>query len=289
MQKTKYLLAVIFLAVLFSSCSKDYSLEVPGANPYTGVASSSGTAVFTLSGAPNACVFDSIYGNYTSGTALDSSDKAEVVVNVTTPGTYFISTGTSDGFSFNGSGTFSAIGTQTITLIGTGSPIDPGSFSFTPDTNGCSFIIPVAGTGSVNGYFITGSMGGNTENFDYQLEASNVNVSGLNSMSVTGKDSASGATFVITLNSLSPISAGTYNLLSLSSSSTNFCTATYVDVNSVTWGGATGSQSNAFSVIVTSVSSTDIQGSFSGMLYNNDGAGTVPIAISGGLFNVPVQ
>jgi hypothetical protein len=106
---------------------------------------SGGSAVFTLQNSPNACMFSNLVGTYTQGTALTSANKVDIQVNVSTPGTWTISTTTVTGFSFSGSGTFTTTGVQTITLNGSGTPTATGAqtFSLSAGTTSCTFPVTV--------------------------------------------------------------------------------------------------------------------------------------------------
>jgi hypothetical protein len=111
--------------------------------------SSSSTAVYTLSGIPNACAAATVGGTYKAGTALNSSNTVTFSANVTTVGSYTISTAAVNGISFSGSGTFASTGTQTITLTGTGTPLDSGTSAFSIAGANCSTNIKiVAGSSS---------------------------------------------------------------------------------------------------------------------------------------------
>ncbi|MES1197910.1 MAG: hypothetical protein ABUL41_01380, partial [Chitinophagaceae bacterium] len=89
-------------------------------------------AVFTLAGAPSGCTNFVVNGIYVQSTALDTAtNKLQISVNVTTAGSYTISTNTVDGFSFSGSGVFSATGAQTVILNGSGTPTNTGAQAFT--------------------------------------------------------------------------------------------------------------------------------------------------------------
>jgi hypothetical protein len=46
-------------------------------------------ASFTLEGAPNSCIIDTLIGGYIKGIAADTSSHVIIAVNVTTPGTIF--------------------------------------------------------------------------------------------------------------------------------------------------------------------------------------------------------
>lgn len=129
-----------------TSCAIQITIAVAGGGP---------AAVFSLAGAPAACTAPVIQGTYTAGTALNTANKLVVGVDVTTIGTYTISTPIVNGFSFSASGTFTAPGPQTVTLSGTGTPLNAGptSFSLSGATAACSFSItvnPAGGSGTSN-------------------------------------------------------------------------------------------------------------------------------------------
>ena len=106
-----------------------------------------GGAVGTLGGGPGACTPSTIIGAYLVGTPLTAGHTAQVQINVTTPGTYTISTNSVTGFSFSGTGTAVA-GTQLITLNSTGTPTTAGTQTFTVTfgTSTCTFAIVVSAT-----------------------------------------------------------------------------------------------------------------------------------------------
>jgi hypothetical protein len=60
----------------------------------------------------------SVSGDYTKGVVLNSTNKVTVKVNVTTIGSYSISTTATNGMTFSASGAFSTTGVQTVTLTG---------------------------------------------------------------------------------------------------------------------------------------------------------------------------
>ncbi len=97
------------------------------------------------------CTNDTVYGRYVAGKALNSTNKMSVVVDVTTPGSFNISTNTANGFAFSKSGTFTTTGTQTIYLDGVGTPAAAGDFDyqFTNGSGGCG--ITITTTDAING------------------------------------------------------------------------------------------------------------------------------------------
>ena len=117
--------------------------------------SGSGPAVFSLSrGDADACMDATISGNYVQNQALNGSNNVAIKVNVTTPGTYTVTTNSVNEFSFSGSGTLAATGEQTIVLTATGTPVTEGAtvFTVTAGASTCAFTIDVLpeGTAPVN-------------------------------------------------------------------------------------------------------------------------------------------
>lgn len=101
-------------------------------------------AVFTLSGAPNACTNAVLAGSFVKGVLLDTASKISVSVNVGTAGKYNVSTNTVNGYSFSGSGTFTTTGAQTLALVASGTPQLAGTDVFTiAGSSSCGFSVPV--------------------------------------------------------------------------------------------------------------------------------------------------
>lgn len=115
---------------------------------------SGGPAAGTLAGGPGACTPFTLNGTYASGTALNASHNVQVQLNVTTAGTYSITTDTVAGFWFSGSGTV-LTGSQTITLNGNGTPSSGGVKTFTVKfgSSTCTFTVNVsaAAAGTLGG------------------------------------------------------------------------------------------------------------------------------------------
>lgn len=102
--------------------------------------SSGGPAAFTM-----LCTSFTPGGTYFKDTTLTAANNVSLQVNVTTPGTYTITTNTVNGYSFSTSGTFGGTGNQTITLQGTGKPLAAGTDNFiaTAGTATCNFSVTV--------------------------------------------------------------------------------------------------------------------------------------------------
>ena len=125
-----------------STCSKDLV-----------VGSGSSAAVYTLTGAPGACGSFTPQGTYTQGTALTAANTVTVQVNVTTLGSYSLTTNTVSNISFAASGVFVTLGVQTVVMAGTGIPTASGSLAFivTGASTTCTFNLTVVA--SLSDYF----------------------------------------------------------------------------------------------------------------------------------------
>lgn len=98
-------------------------------------------AVFTLDGAPGNCNAFILAGTYAAGVAASASNTVKLNVTVTTAGTYNITTSTTNGITFSGTGIL-ALGAQQIILTATGTPAAVGTFAFTPNIpNSCNFSV----------------------------------------------------------------------------------------------------------------------------------------------------
>ncbi len=116
----------------------------------TGLGGGTTPSVFTLAGSPAACSNFNVQGTYRKGTPLSAAtNKLVLQVNVTTAGSYSITTTTVGGMRFSGSGTFTSNGLQNVTLTGTGTPTTSGvnTVPITAGSSTCSFAVNVtAGT-----------------------------------------------------------------------------------------------------------------------------------------------
>lgn len=147
------LLCVTLSIVLFiSSCQKEESYE-GGVNQNTEVVpgTSTGSALFIMAGEPDNCISPVVSGVYKAAVPMDASNTVEILVNVTTLGTWNVSTGLTNGVKFTGNGSFTTVGLQSIILTGTGIPAQTGTFTFRAGSVGCKFPITfTAGTVTAN-------------------------------------------------------------------------------------------------------------------------------------------
>lgn len=159
--------------------------------------STGGPAVFTFEeGGGGNCVDANIQGTYVVGTALAAANKVDIKVNVTTVGTYNITTGPVNGMTFSGSGTFSTTGVQVITLNGTGTPTSAGltPFPLTAGTSNCTFSVTVNPTTPpppVGDYFPT------TANSNWSYELDDEPLDSLLRKALSSTHSAGGNTYTI--------------------------------------------------------------------------------------------
>jgi|SRR5665213_363003 len=136
---SKAILFAISSTLLFTSCSKENSLE---GGLISGV--SGGTAIYSLQGTGGNCPTAQINGTYNTGVGMQPTNNIVLQVNVTTPGTYALSTGIVNGIQFTGAGNLSSTGLQPITLIGDGMPLGTGVFPYIPPVGlGCAFFVTV--------------------------------------------------------------------------------------------------------------------------------------------------
>ncbi|MBC7890391.1 MAG: hypothetical protein H7Z13_21145 [Ferruginibacter sp.] len=261
---------------------------IPGTNGCTFslliTGSSSGSAVFTYTGAPGTCTSATPAGTYTAGIALTASNTVVVGVNVTTIGTYILSTPIVNGFSFSGSGSFTATGPQIVTLTGSGTPGASGIFNFTPSNNGCSFPVTVA-AGTLTDFLIC-TIDGVPKTFNVDLLGDRFTA---DTIDIGGAESSAGNSplFGIELSKSPAITTGIYNRYSFTNTST-FCTAGYDDgLTTTLWFSALLLQTGGFTVNVTLFTANRISGTFSGTLYDNVGLGTGTKTVTAGSFSVP--
>lgn len=87
---------------------------------------------------PNAldCASVTVNGAYSNGNALNATNTITIDVFVNIIESYTITTNMANGYSFSGSGTFSSIGVNTVTLAGSGTPLADQTDTFTITLNG---------------------------------------------------------------------------------------------------------------------------------------------------------
>ena len=182
--------------VTYNGTVCEFTVTVTAAVPPGG-----GTSVFTV-----ACTGATPAGTYMAGTPLTASNTVTLNVNVTTVGTWSVTTAPAvNGVTFSGTGTFAATGAQTIILTGSGTPTAAGPFTFTVTgaTATCTFqstFAPAAGGNAVFTVNCAGATPAGTYAAGTPLTAANtitlnVNVTTIGTWSVTTAPAMNGVIF----------------------------------------------------------------------------------------------
>lgn len=274
-----------------STGSFDY---IPGTNGCTfsiavtgGGGGGSGTSVFAFTGAPGTCTNATTTATFTSGITLVLSDIVTIDVNVTTAGTWSVTTPVINGIYFSGTGNFTTTGPQTIALAGGGTPVAAGDFDYTPSNNGCSFTITVI-AGQVVTDFLKCTIDGVARTFNENLSGALIDPT---TIAIGGDENAATPTsqFIITLTKSPLITTGTYNKFNLLINPNIYCVAAYQDaIVPDPWAIGLLPASAGFTVTVTAYTTNPnrIEGTFSGTIYSDTGLGTITKVITAGEFGV---
>lgn len=243
-------------------------------------------ATFTYNGAPGGCTAPAINGTYAAGTALNASNTIVLGVNVTVPGSYSVSTNSSNGVVFSASGNFAATGANTITLTSTSTPGAAGTFSYTP-SGGCSFDITyTGGGGGGGGDFIKCTIDGVVTNFAINTFGANDNTSAPYLIELSADLTSGGDNFAISVtDENNPVVTGVdYGNRNLLAGPTKYCEITYSTGPGFPWGSSI--TNNSFTVRFTTLTATSATGTFSGKVYDNLGTGTIFKTITNGTFSI---
>ena len=229
--------------ILLIKCQKELSFD-------SGGAPSQGSLLDDGSGD---CLPKTVNGSYIAQASLTNSNTIQVTVNVTKVGSYNIFSDTVDNYYFKATGIFSTLGSHSVTLKGSGKPLQAGvdNFLIQYDSTACSVPVTVlpAGTGNavmmmdctnatVNGTYQAGTIlnSSNTVVLPVTVTtagAYSINGSG-NGMTFSGSGTVTTSTTSITLQGNgTPTTTQTTNILiSFGTSSCSFM---------ITVGGASGS------------------------------------------------
>ena len=276
----KKLFALIVISLIFfSACTK------------TVTDSSTPLAVYSL-GNGSGCTGATVSGRYVADTALTGDNNVTIMVDVGVAGPYWISTNTVNGMTFSQTSTFIDTGRQTVVLTGYGIPvaIDTSTFMLTA-LNGlgdsCTFSVATV-QGVLPNYYLTCFLDGVYRNFGDSASATNSSIPGISGapgLDISGQDTVINSTSKIDFGVSNPasIAPGTYNDTSIVKAYFN-----YTDSLAETWSVNTTTQPS-FTIVVTNANDKYVQGTFSGMIRNQQGAGLDSIAVTNGSFTVPVK
>ena len=158
-------------------------------------------AVYTL----NCAVGTAAAGNYITGFAMTSSNTKTVTVNVTATGQYSLSTTNVNGISFAATGTFTTLGSQSVTLNATGTPSAAGNNAY-----------PVSGAGQSCNFNVTTSNPTFSAQLTFSGSLSSVNGAGtyipFNGIANETSNFGAGSGIISGGNFVAPVT-GTYTLL----------------------------------------------------------------------------
>lgn len=225
----------IFMIVLFSlpiqSIMAQTTINLPQACdcPATTSPSTNGTAIVSAYGGTGCTGSGVINGSMTQGVAV-SGVTMSLYANVTQLGTWSL-TSTTNGVTFTGSGTFTALSCQLITLTASGTPTASGSFTWstnsTPAGSGTATVGMQAGTitslncaGAINTGTLTGGVaasgvsssvpytGGNGGTYS-AFTVSSTGVTGLTATIAAGTFASGAGNLTVTITGTPAIAGGT--------------------------------------------------------------------------------
>ncbi len=116
-------LLLFITIILFSACQKELNFD--------NLPATSGLAVGILKSTAGACLPSTVNGPFIKDSVLKASNFIQVNADITATGTYTIKSDTIAGFYFSGTGTISSIGNNVINLAGSGTPTATGIKTFT--------------------------------------------------------------------------------------------------------------------------------------------------------------
>jgi len=254
-------------------------------------------AVFTLQTSGTNCMDASVSGDYTKGVVLNSTNKVTVKVNVTTIGSYSISTTATNGMTFSASGAFSTTGVQTVTLTGSGTPVNSGAISIplTVGSTTCSFPVTVNTTATnpppAGTYIWKFTSGGKITHGEVDgdgvLEVVSSGAFSFTTIAFFGISAAVDTSIVIAIADLNNVVNA--NETYVSTSTTSNSAGIEIDYGGVTFYADPQTPTASVTVKVTSHNTTTkvVAGTFSGTLKDQTGAQT--LTITNGEFNFHYQ
>ena len=249
------------------------------------------------------CAGMTVSGTYFVGTALGASNGIVVPVNVTSVGTYTITTLPAvNGISFSKTGLFTTTGAQSVTLAGTGTPAAAGPFNYT--VTGASGTCPglsITATAGVPAVF-TCKIDGVFTSFSQEAKAElTFNLFGTTEtfLAIEGRllpfgNPSDDYSLFISKPGGGNIPAGAYdqntfmNSLGVYKVSMDY----FITGTSTHWAVSDNTPftlNPAFNITITSITANRCIGTFSGTVKENFGMGTGTKSITEGVFNVPLQ
>lgn len=222
----------------------------------------SGPASYTIN-----CGSAFVNGDYEEGVSLDPlSNTIDIDVDVTVVGGYSI-TGTINGMTFTDNGTFTTLGTQTITLEGAGKPTADGDFN-----------LPLSGTSGNCTVQITVDPGAVASDMKWTLKQGSTTyegpttgtvvlpIAGMENLGINGFSAAGDLAFSVSCSKTGAITTGAYT----TTSTTNIATILLFDLVNATNMYSAANGVGILTVNLTTYDETNgiVEGNFSGTALN---------------------
>ncbi len=255
-------------------------------------------AVFTASA--DLCSTATVNGAYATGSPLSASNTITISVNVTTIGSYSISTTTANGMTFGASGVFATTGVQSVTLTGSGTPAAPGDISIPImiGATACNFTVtvtpPVVGAGT-----FTCKIDGVFTAFNDRAAAKLIDAFSVPYLYLDGYTAPPNGQNIpemqlfINKNDNSAVTPGSYNVDGFVSPTGYRIEVDYHAVDNVgtvvIWNTSSTilpPPNPAFTITVTSITATRVTGTFSGQVKEISGSNLK--TITEGIFDLPI-
>ena len=275
--------------VKFDTSICQFNVTVTGAGGGGG-----GSNMFTFECPANPTFF----GNYQAGTPT-AGDLVKINVTSSSGGSYSITTTTSNGVTFAGSGVLPASSNlQSVTLFATGTPTAGGNFTYTltssSTTSTCTFIQSYGGSAVVSTDSIVATIDGVLKTFKIRDSArlDNTTLPGYAGIAIYGEsnftgDEKFGLAVAKSGTSLTP---GTYTVNQFP---TAVVGSTYINTLGTYIAKSDTSippvqQTPGFSITISSITSTRVIGTFTGKLLDNGGMGPGSKTVTNGIFSVTI-
>jgi hypothetical protein len=144
--KNSLIYFVLVASIFFTACQKELNFDfIPTGEQASG----------TLKATSGSCLPSKVNGTFTKDSLLKASNFIQVTADMITKGNYVIKSDTIAGFYFNGTGTITATGLNTINLAGKGTPTSTGvkTFTVTFGTSVCKIDVTVGTAAPANAVY----------------------------------------------------------------------------------------------------------------------------------------
>ena len=231
----------------------------------TVTAPTGGSSAYTID-----CTSAVLSGTYENGTSMSSSNKVVLNVNVTTIGSWNLTTTAVNGITFSGSGNFTTTGSQTITLTASGLPTASGdvNISVNNGTSSCSFPLTITAGAIVDWKFTEGANTYQGTMTSSQLQA----ITSISALTYSGSNSTDALVFGLVDLSGGMNANETYSSTSTTGNSCGFVFNSSNTSEMYSADNTTTTVNIVFKVTSHNTGTKTIQGTFSGTALNASNA-----------------